>query len=496
MNVILNGKKIKARKGVKISYLIKNHHFYYKAVLNNELVDLDTKIYEDSEIILLDLKNDVVMRCYEATLRFVFLYALHELNMSLDVRFNYTISRALFVYIKDGINCSYIIEEKMRDIINHGYEIKRLEDGYYEINGFKKWMNNDLLNNTSMVRRFKLFPIHPGIIIQFPRSELNGNIPLLSDSLKYFNSLNESLLYVINNGIDTIYKLNKALENKDLILKLESNFKEKINKITDDIINDNKRVVLITGPSSSGKTTLASLVQKSLREKNKKILLISIDDYYKNRDEVPKKDGIPDFECYDAFYYEELNNDLKSLINNKQTVLKKYDFLTGLSNDGESVKIDSDTIIILEGIHALNDRFSYSIDRNLKYKIFISPQCLINIDSYNPIVISDIRLLRRSIRDYKHRATTFNQTLEMWSNVRLGEYKYIYPCQDDSDYTLNTFMPYELNVIKNQALPLLNDFEGKKSYFRIKNIKKVLNMLDTIDESCVPEDSIINEFIK
>lgn len=496
MLVYFNNKPIHVRKGSKISYLITDNKFYYKALVDNELVDLDYRLNKENQrVFLLDLKDRNVMRCYESTLRFLFLYSLYELKLPLNVRFNYTISRALFAYMDNGLEYINKIDSKMRSIIKKGLKIKKNQDGYYELNGFKLKMHFDLLSDTRMVKRFKLYPVYPGIIIQFPRSELNGNIPILSDSLKYFKGLNQSLKTVINDDIDNIDKLNKAIKNHKFVDECELRFKENVEVIIDEVLSKKKKVISITGPSSSGKTTLATLINNSLTKKGYNTLLVSIDDYYLSRENIPMKDGKYDFETTEAFDYEGLSSDLQALLNNELVNLKTYDFKTKKSARNNPKQITNDTIIILEGIHALNDKFSSTIDRKLKYKVFISPQCLINIDDYNPIPISDIRLLRRAIRDHKHRGAGIVDTLDMWQNVRTGEYKWIYPFQDDSDYTFNTFLPYELNVIKHQALELIKSVKFGKYAYRLRKLEDLLNKFDDLPESIVPNDSILKEFL-
>jgi uridine kinase len=260
---------------------------------------------------------------------------------------------------------------------------------------------------------------------------------------------------------------------------------------------ENIRLICIAGPSSSGKTTFSNRLRIELMSKGIKPLRISLDMYYKKRELCPRdEDGNLDFESIYALDLELFNEHMLALINGEEVSLPKFDFTNNEITFGEKIKIDKKTPIIIEGIHALNDMLSYAIPRHQKFKIFIAPQFQINIDNHNPISYTDIRLLRRIVRDKATRSTSAEKTLSMWSSVRRGEFKWIYPYQEGCDFVYNSALTYELCVMKKYALPALMEIKPDSPYYITANrLIKFLKYFKEMEDTWIPCNSLLREFI-
>ena len=257
------------------------------------------------------------------------------------------------------------------------------------------------------------------------------------------------------------------------------------------------RSICIAGPSSSGKTTFSNRLRIELMSRGIKPLKISLDMYYKKRELCPKdEDGNYDFESIYALDLDLFNEHILALINGEEVSLPKFDFETSEITYGEKIKIDAKTPIIIEGIHALNDKLSFAIPKHQKFKIFIAPQFQINIDNDNPISYTDIRLLRRIVRDKRTRGTSAEGTLSMWRSVRRGEFKWIYPYQEGCDFVFNSALTYELCVLKKVALPALREIPSDSPYYIAANrLIKFLKYIKEIDDKWIPCNSLLREFI-
>ena len=265
--------------------------------------------------------------------------------------------------------------------------------------------------------------------------------------------------------------------------------------IADDI--ENIRLICIAGPSSSGKTTFSNRLKIELMSRGINPLRISLDMYYKDRDQIPIDEyGEPDFEHLNSLDVALFNEHMQALIDGEEVELPNYQFGNGRAENGVKTKIDSNTPIIIEGIHALNDELTHTITKHQKFKIFIAPQFQINLDYHNPISYTDIRLLRRIVRDKKYRNASAERTLEMWPSVRRGEFKWIYPFQEGCNYVFNSALTYELCVLKKYALPALQEVKNDSPHYITANrLIKFLKYFKEMDEKWVPCNSLLREFI-
>ena len=373
----------------------------------------------------------------------------------------------------------------------------------YKVGDYYNYMYSKMVPSTGYLKDYKIFLYDAGFILQYPRGEEKGRIPEFSESLTYANTLREAAAWSKAVGVGTIAELNeKAFDRKkisEFINMCEIRHTNNFFKVATEILNygEKKRLICVAGPSSSGKTTFATRLRYTLASLGVKTLMISIDDYYVERSKTPRdEDGNLDFESLYALDIDLFNQNLSDLIQGKPTKLPVYDFKTSSRSFKEAITIEPTTPIIIEGIHALNEELTKSIKRDLKYKIFIGPQTQAHIDFHNPISFTDLRLLRRIVRDSKYRNAKATETLSMWPSVRKGEFKWIYPNQEGVDFVFNTELSYEYAVLKKHALPQLQAIPRSSEYFITANrLVKFLKYYVDIDDQLVPCNSLLREFI-
>ena len=344
--------------------------------------------------------------------------------------------------------------------------------------------------------------LSPRYHYSYPRPEANGEIPPFEDAPTFGKTLKRAYQWGQATGCDTIVGINQRIE-KDGDVEFITLCEQKHNRQLCELgqmIEDEKesiRLICIAGPSSSGKTTFANRLRIELLSRGIKPIRISMDDYYLDRGQTPlDEDGKPDFESADALDIELFNQNLADLIAGLEVDLPKYDFMQGARIKGRTLSVPLDQPIIIEGIHALNERLTSSIPAHQKFKIFIAPQSQINIDNHNPMSLTDLRLLRRIVRDHQFRNSSALATLEMWPSVRKGEFKWIYPSQEGANYVFNSFSAYELSVMKKYAMPLLEEINTESEHFPVaERLIRMLKFFVDLPDNWIPCNSIIREFI-
>jgi uridine kinase len=509
---------------------------YFAAKVNNRLRELGYYINYDCKIDFLGLDKPEAVRVYETSLRYLIIMALEKLFPKVKVVFHNSVSRSIVCNlegISETINDEFLVklEVEMRKIIAADHKIirKKIEKSeafeiyknkhyldkvdvlkyrpestvnVYECDGYINYMFGYMVPSTGYLTKFKLLPYYPGFIIQYPRAEAGGEIPTFEDSPKFGRMLREARQWSINCEGDTIAKMNKHSENNtvvDFVNMCETKHNDMLSELGLIIKNniDDIRLIAIAGPSSSGKTTFSHRLRIELMARGIKPFKISMDDYYLNREQAPIDEyGQPDLEHVDALDVELFNKHLLALIQGKEVELPVFDFKLGRRVKGHKITVAPHEPIIIEGIHALNEKLTHSIPKHQKFKIYISPSTQINIDNHNPINATDLRMLRRIVRDAKYRKTTPINTLAMWSSVRRGEFKWIYPFQEESDFVFNSELTYELGVMKKYALPVLESIERTSEYFIAANrLIKFLKYFIDIDDKYVPSNSLLREFI-
>ncbi len=356
--------------------------------------------------------------------------------------------------------------------------------------------------STGFAEIYDIVKYNDGLLVRYPSITEPDRLPQHVNSLKLASALDEyEDIYKIM-GINTVYKLNnKIKENgiKELILFSEALHEKKIAEIAQKIKErENVRMVLIAGPSSSGKTTFAGKLGMSLRVNGIKPVTISVDNYFVERENNPKDEqGNYDFECIEALDIELLNKQLMQLLNGEEVELPTFDFKTGhKSYLGNKLRLKDDEIIVMEGIHCLNDKLTSLIPPSNKFKVYISDLTVLNIDYYNRISTTDTRLIRRIVRDSKFRDYDALHTLQMWYSVNRGEQKNIFPYQEEADCMFNSSIVYEISALKKYAVPLLQEIKSDvPEYSEARRLLALFQYFEDMDDTLIPNNSLIREFI-
>ena len=534
--VVFNNEEKIFEKPVTVLDIVGDNRDYLAAYVNKRVRELTYVIDKDSEIVPLTFKDRDAMRIYESSLRFLVAMAMHNIHPHFQIRFAYNVSRSIFLQILNqgtsasGIMIRELIEEMnklvekdiplVRQIVSKE-EAARIfaADGYqdkvdilkyrpektahiYHCGDYRNYMYNRMVPSTGYIRKWIVRYYHPGIIIQYPRPEAGGEIPPFEDAPTFGKTLKRAHQWGLATGCDTIVGINERIE-KDGDVEFITLCEQKHNRQLCELgqmIEDEKesiRLICIAGPSSSGKTTFANRLRIELLSRGIKPLRISMDDYYLDRGQTPlDEEGKPDFESVNALDIELFNQNLADLIAGLEVELPKYDFMQGKRVKGRTITVPQDQPIIIEGIHALNEKLTSSIPAHQKFKIFIAPQSQVNIDNHNPMSLTDLRLLRRMVRDHQFRNSSALSTLEMWPSVRKGEFKWIYDTQEGANYVFNSFSAYELSVMKKYAMPLLEEIDPESEHFPVvERLIRMLKFFDDLPDKWVPCNSIIREFI-
>lgn len=359
-----------------------------------------------------------------------------------------------------------------------------------------------MLPSTGYIRYFDLFPYEQGMILLLPEREEPEKLPQFVPKPKLFRTLMTTCEWGMEMGIDTVGDLNDRIcqgDIADLILVQEALQERRISEIARDIARrEGVKFVMIAGPSSSGKTSFSHRLSIQLRTYGLKPHPIGLDNYYLNHEDTPLDDqGKPDYECLEALDVEQFNRDMSDLLAGKEVQLPTFNFKTGKrEHSGRITRLGADDILVIEGIHGLNEKMSYSLPAESKYKIYISALTCLNVDEHNRIPTTDGRLLRRMVRDARTRGTSADKTIAMWSSVRRGEEKYIFPFQEEADAMFNSAMIYELAVIKQYAEPLLfNIKRGEPAYHEAKRLLKFLEYFLGVSSEELPKNSLCREFV-
>lgn len=371
----------------------------------------------------------------------------------------------------------------------------------YVLDGFRDYYYGYMVPSTGCLTQFDLEPYHEGFVLVYPRKDEKEVQPFLQGE-KFFTTLRESDAWGQRMGIRNIGDLNNAIVRgsvEDVILTQEALMERRIGALAEQIASDpKKKFVMIAGPSSSGKTTFSHRLSVQLRAHGLNPHPFPLDDYYADREFCPRdENGNYDFECVEALDVKKLNVDLQDLLEGKQIEKPIFNFMTGKrETNGRPMKLDEGDVLVIEGIHGLNDRLSESIDNKNKFKIYISALTALNIDEHNYLPTTDERLLRRIVRDARTRGSLAQETIGMWESVRRGENKYIFPFQEKADVMFNSALIYELAVMKTYAEPLLFAVDpASREYAEAKRLLKFLDYFLALPSDAIQTNSILREFI-
>ena len=538
MKVTINNHTLEVAEKIRVMDLIEGDKYQYQAArVNNRIRELNYKIPDDAEVELLTLKDRESTTIYQSTLRYLIIMAIKRLYPMARVIFNYSISRAIFATIPNFngpfrqsdldniqaeldkiiaadipiVRSSVSKEEAKKYYTENGFKNKakileyRTENTVhmYECDGYKNYMFGYMLPSTGFIKAYRLQLYAPGFMIQYPRSELNGEIPKFKDERVLRDALRDANKWGSITKASYIYQMNRVIEQGkalEFINLCETRHNNQFVKLGEAIASEINRIrlIAIAGPSSSGKTTFTNRLKIQLRSFGIDPLMISIDDFYRvDKENTPVDElGRPDFEHIDALDRELFDKIMYKLIVGEEVSLPHYSFKDKSRIFGEPVKLNPGQPIMIEGIHALNDMLTPSIDNELKFKVYIAPQVQLHIDDHNPIPITDVRLLRRMVRDNATRHTPCEKTLDMWSSVRKGEFQWIYPHQATADFVFNSVLSYEFCVMKKHALPLLEAVPTDSPYFiQANRLIKFLKYFKDISDNWIPCNSILREFI-
>lgn len=500
---------------------------------NNEIASLKQIIDKDGEISFIDRQDRDGRIIYIRGLLYIASKAFYEVYPMAMLTINYQLSNAMFVTIDNFIITDDVInniKSKMQEIIDRDLDIRKVimtpteADMFYEkektlrgrlqadiekdkvslyyCEDYYNYFYGAMPVSTGFAKYFDIEKYRDGFLIKYPSIMEPNKIQNTKDSLKLKSALDE---YVTINkvlGLNTVYKLNKAIKEgkeKELILFSEALHEKKIAEIAQKIKEkSNVRMVLIAGPSSSGKTTFAGKLGMALRVNGIKPVTISVDNYFVERKDTPKDEfGNYDFECIEAIDIELFNSQLLALLNGEEVELPTFDFTVGSKKYlGNKLKLEKDEVLVIEGIHCLNDKLTSLIAKEDKFKVYISDLTVLNIDYYNRISTTDTRLIRRIVRDNQFRGYSALRTLKMWYSVNRGEQKNIFPYQEEADIMFNSSIVYELAVLKDYAIPLLEQVtQDEPEYSEARRLIVLLKYFDSMSGDKIPNNSLIKEFI-
>ena len=491
------------------------------------------------EIEFLGLENIEAGKAYEASLRFIIAMAFHNLYKDVDIRFSYNVSRAIFCQVlTPGFHlprATDAIINEVKRIIKANLPIERVtvtideaKEIYkqynhqdkldilkyrpentvhlYKCGDYYDYMHSYMVASTGCIKQYVIRPYSPGIIIQYPRYELNAKIPEFVEESTYGRTLKQAYNWSKKTKLQTVIEINAKVETNnvlDFVQMCEAKHNRMLVELGNNIEQDieNIRLIAIAGPSSSGKTTFCNRVRIELLSRGINPVMISMDDYYLEKEKISEIQNKPidqlDLEHINCLDVDLFNKDLYDLINGEEVTLPRFNFQTGKREVGRTIKVDSNSPIMIEGIHALNEKLTASIPKHQKYKIYIAPQAQINIDDHSPLNTTDLRLIRRIVRDMKYRNCPAAETIKMWQSVRNGEFKWIYPNQEDANYVFNSELAYELCVLRTKALPALREIKPTDPEFLVANrlIKYIKYFRPIDDEAIIPCNSLLREFI-
>ncbi len=501
---------------------------------NNEIKTLDYKIEKSGKLELIDLKTKDGMRVYKRGLIYLISKAFNETYPGSLITIDYQLYNSMYCTVENQEVTSEVIknvDKRVKEIIAKDLPIEKrfmtkeeavkfyekektlkgklqldLEEKkevtLYYCENYYNYFYGVLPISTGFVEAYKIEKYQNGFLIRYPSKENPYELAEFKNTPKLFETLREyeEVHKILN--INTLYKLNKIIKSgkiEEYILLDEALHEKKIASIADNIAkNKSVKLIAIAGPSSSGKTTFAKRLEIGLKLNGIKTVTISVDNYFVERNETPlDEDGNYDFESIHAIDTKLLNSDILKLLNGEEIEAPTFNFHTGHKEyKGNKMKLAPDEVLIMEGIHCLNDELTYLIPKEQKYKIYISALTVLNIDYYNRISTTDTRLIRRIVRDYQFRGYDAKHTLEMWSSVNRGEVNNIFRFQEEADAMFNSSLIYELSVLKKYAIPLLKEIDtSSELYSEAKRLISMLSYFEDIPDEAVPSQSLLREFI-
>lgn len=475
-------------------------------------------------------------RAYHNTAILIYLKAVREVLGNVNVRIGNSLNQGYFTYIEKGLPLTstdiHKIWNKMESLVDRDLPINTEEDtvahakekwekvGFHEkaqllegmdpddtvqiveLDGYRNCLYSRALPSTGYIQLFELRHYRQGLLLRLPNVLSPDSLPYYRDDDKLYDAYAESKRMRRETGIYYLADMNKVIREggtEEVIKRSEDLHTSELNEFADTIVNKGKRIVLIAGPSSSGKTTTAKRLCKAIAERSIEPLYLGTDDYYINRDLTPLgPDGKPDFESFDALDLPLFNRQMTDLLAGKEADIPEYDFISGKKIFGKRItSLAPGQVLVIEGIHSLNNTLTAGIDPDDKYKIYISPLTQMGIDRHNRLSTADTRLLRRMVRDNQFRGYSAEKTLELWYKVRAGESVNVFPYSSAADVVFNSSTVYETNLLRSYAEPILREIgEDSDVYQEAQRILYFIKYFERIETPwMVPQESILREFI-
>ena len=536
MKAIINNVELDVKEGTKVIDVIDNsERRYIGCTIDNNDKPLDIVIPENSKIELIELNSHAGIRIYQASLRYVVLMACNRVLPKKRIIFNYSVSRSIFASIVGlGHPLNYgeftkiqqevdkIIKadlpirfnKKSREEVINFYESvgyndkiqllkyeKRKSLSLYECDGYLNFLYSPLVPSTGFLTKYSLKQYAPGLLIHYPRLECGCEIPPFEEERAFRAALKEANRWNNTIKLDSIAQMNELIEKGkalELINLCETRHNAQLTHLGDKIEDniENIKIICVAGPSSSGKTTFTNRLRIELTSRGFEPLMISMDDFYKGSDYPLDEEGKPDYEHINSLNLELFDEVIVKLVSGEEVPLPIFNFSNKETTFTEPKKLRKNQPILIEGIHALNPEIIPSIPDENKYRVYIAPLGQLRYDTHTPMSISDLRLMRRMVRDHFTRSTSVERTIETWDSVRKGEFRWIYPYQNNADFVYNSELTYEIPVMRKYLIPLLNNVPRESHVFATaKRMLKFLNFFEDITDKWIPSNSILREFI-
>lgn len=538
ISVTVDGQIQEVQKGTTLEDLIKgldlgNKPMVVAGKVNNEIRELTYPVTEECEISLVDLSMADGARIYQRSLIFLLVKAYHDLYPEEEITVCHSVSRGLFFEASNKLNAEAVdkVEKQMAELVRRNIPFRKetmnteeaklrfLEENrtdrygaikyrekpyvsYYVLDDMEDYFYGYMVPSTGYLNLFRLEYDNDGIVLISPRTSSPDRLEEHEIPQKLFQIFSEYRQWINILGVDNVGKLNDIVESgkvDEFIRISEALHEKKIARIADMIYDkrDKVKIVLVSGPSSSGKTTFAQRLSIQLRVNGLIPVNISLDDYFVNKDQTPLDEfGKPDYEALETIDLKLFNEQLNSLIRGEEVQIPTYNFVTGKREySGKKLSLGEGKVLVIEGIHGLNPRLTAEVSEDSKFKIYISAITSMRIDRHNRIPTTDMRFIRRIVRDHQFRGCSAEKTIDMWPSVRRGEEKNIFPYQENADVMFNSSLLYEAGVLKKLALPLLTAISpSQPQYSESRRLLEFLSYFLCIDSDEIPVNSILKEF--
>lgn len=543
VTIRIGGEEKLYEEGIKYEIIAQEYQDRYDSrialvLVNGKIRELMKRVDRDCELDFITYRDAIGHKTYVRSAIMLMMKAIKDvagMEAAVNVKVEFTIGPGYYCSFKNGLKLDEKtiarIKERMAQLVDMDMMVTKkaypadeaialfdslgMKDkvslftyrrsssiNVYCLGDYYDYYYGYMMPSTGYVKYYDLFPYEEGLILLLPEQETPEQLGTFVPRKKLFQTLMQTCEWGKEMGIDTVGELNNQIcqgNIEDLILVQEALQERRIGEIARDIARrGGVKFVMIAGPSSSGKTTFSHRLSIQLRTYGLKPHPIALDNYYVNHDKTPlDEDGNPDYECLEALDVEQFNKDMSELLAGKSVQLPTFNFKTGKREyTGKITTLEEEDVLVIEGIHGLNEKMSYSLPAESKYKIYISALTTLNVDEHNRIPTTDNRLLRRMVRDAKTRGSSASKTIAMWPSVRRGEEKYIFPFQEEADAMFNSAMIYELAVIKQYAEPLLFGIKkGEPEYHEAKRLLKFLEYFLGVSSEALPNNSLCREFV-